>query len=106
MTEKIIYTAKGNDTGGRRYIAHNGRELARFYPEMEERRKLNEKTGRMMLVQRARKAEIAINSDRLHCGKGWWEKSYLERAKPEYKEEIEELLKKYEGIGVTEYFNL
>jgi hypothetical protein len=42
----------------------------------------------------------------LNCGKSWWGKSYLERAKPEYREEIEELLEKYKGIAVTEHFNL
>lgn len=106
MTERVIRNGKGEDVGARTYIAHDGRALAEYYPAMEERKRISEKTGREIVVQRARKAKLAINSNRIHCGKGWWEKSYLERAKPEYKEEIEELLKKYEGVVVTEYLNL
>jgi hypothetical protein len=105
MTEKIIYTLKGKDTGGRRYIATDGRELAEYCPQKEEVRK-PDKFGRERIVQRAYPEYISINSNRLNCGKSWWGKSYLERAKPEYREEIEELLEKYKGIAVTEHFNL
>jgi hypothetical protein len=50
MTEKIIYTLKGKDTGGRRYIATDGRELAEYCPQKEEVRK-PDKFGRERIVQ-------------------------------------------------------
>ena len=103
MVEKVITNAKGEDTGVRAYYAHDGKELAKFYPEREEKWGTYPKSGRPRLIQKAHKPMLSINTMRTYHHGEWWDKTYIERIYPEYKAELEELLAKYEGVIVTEH---
>lgn len=102
MIEKIVRDAKGNDVGSRYYISKDGKVLAQYRPQMEEKFGTN-KFGKKFRIQRGHGEELWINTYRTRFGGSWWEKSYLERIKPEYKEELEELIKMYPNARLSEY---
>lgn len=84
------------------YVANDGKPLAMYYPKMEEKWRIN-KAGRKIRTQRATDETLYINTYRTRYGGEWWEKTYLERIKPEYKEELEELIKIYPNALLSEY---
>ena len=105
MKEIIVRNAKGEDTGVRYYVSKDGKVLANYYPRREEKFVLN-KFGRKIRTQRAGEETIYINTNRTRSGGDWWKKTYLERIKPEYKEELEELIKMYPNAQLSEYSDL
>lgn len=85
----IIKTkSNGEPTGYIVFVSSvDGKELALYNPERQSRREVV-------------KEHLSINADRLTLE---FKKPYIERAKSQYKKEIAELLKKYEGITITEH---
>lgn len=102
MREIISRNSKGEDTGVRTYVSKDGKVLAKYLPKREEKFVVN-KFGRKIRTQRAGEEELWINTYRTRFGGEWWEKTYLERIKPEYKEELKELIKMYPNAQLSEY---
>jgi hypothetical protein len=86
---------KGNETGKIGYYsAVDGKNLAIYNPERPDEQLSN---GR---VKKGCKAYIRFNTDRLTLE---WDKSILDRAKPQYKDEIAEILELYKDVAISEF---
>lgn len=95
MIIKKAKDLKGNETGTIYYNSSiDGKNLAEYMPERKERRLSN---GTLI---KGRKAYISFNTSRLTLE---WDKAIIDRAKPQYKNEIAEILELYKGVSITEH---
>ncbi len=70
------------------YYADDGREIA-YYIERCKNGELSQ--------------ELNFNSDRFHMNTNDW-RDFLSRAKPQYKADVEEILKLHPGAPLSEHF--
>lgn len=101
MQKKNCYDAKGRPNGNIKYLTDDGKEIAFYSPARPERWGLN-RAGNMVRKQRASKECISINIQCLSREKDF-RLSYIERAKPEFAEDIKKIIKMHRDAVVSEH---